>query len=81
VNCDLSPDHVKEERYEELCALAAIGELSAAEFAELSQHLADCTDCQSSVLTSGVLRQMIWEPLPQDGWSVAMRQTWTNQHS
>lgn len=34
------------EWFEELCALAAIGELSAAEFAELQQHRADCATCR-----------------------------------
>jgi hypothetical protein len=31
--------------YEELCALAAIGEVSPSEFEELQQHLAECSDC------------------------------------
>jgi predicted nucleic acid-binding Zn-ribbon protein len=34
------------EWFEELCALAAIGELSASEFAELQKHLTDCSDCR-----------------------------------
>ncbi|HET6178523.1 MAG TPA: hypothetical protein VFE61_16445 [Candidatus Sulfotelmatobacter sp.] len=42
----MSPDHVKDERFEQLCALAAIGELSASEFAELNEHLAGCANCQ-----------------------------------
>jgi hypothetical protein len=33
------------EWFEELCALAAIGELSASEFSELQKHLTDCSDC------------------------------------
>ena len=41
-----SPNHPGKEWYEELCALAAIGELSSSEFDELRRHLADCTDCQ-----------------------------------
>jgi hypothetical protein len=41
-----SPNHPGKEWYEELCALAAIGELSSSEFDELRKHLADCTDCQ-----------------------------------
>jgi len=45
--CVVSPDHLKEERYEELSALAAIGELSAAEFAELNEHLAGCGSCRT----------------------------------
>src|SRR5258708_23518095 len=39
-------DSVNEERFEQLCALAAIGEVSAAEFAELNEHLATCSNCQ-----------------------------------
>ena len=50
VNCDLSPDHVKDEHFEQLCALAAIGELSASEFAELNEHLAGCSSCQELYL-------------------------------
>jgi hypothetical protein len=46
VRCDLSPDHFNNERFEQLCALAAIGELSAAEFSELNEHLAGCSKCQ-----------------------------------
>jgi len=45
VNCVLSPKYSSHERYEELCALAAIGEISAAEFAELNEHLAGCGEC------------------------------------
>jgi len=41
-----SPDHPCKEWYEELCALAAIGELSSSEFDELRKHLADCADCR-----------------------------------
>jgi hypothetical protein len=32
--------------YGELCALAAIGELSSSEFEELQRHLAECSDCR-----------------------------------
>src|SRR5437016_3499794 len=42
----MRPDPVTEERFEQLCALAAIGEVSAAEFAELNEHLATCSNCQ-----------------------------------
>lgn len=42
----LSPNHANNDWYEELCALAAIGELSSAEFAELQQHLAECGNCR-----------------------------------
>src|SRR3984957_8567446 len=41
-----SPNHPGKEWYEELCALAAIGELSSSEFDELRKHLADCPDCR-----------------------------------
>ncbi len=37
---------MNDERFEQLCALAAIGEVSAAEFAELNEHLDGCSDCQ-----------------------------------
>lgn len=37
--------HANNNWYEELCALAAIGELSSSEFEELQQHLAECSDC------------------------------------
>src|SRR5260221_13701923 len=41
-----SPNHPGKEWYEQLCALAAIGELSSSEFEELQKHLADCEDCR-----------------------------------
>lgn len=41
-----NPDHPGKEWYEELCALAAIGELSSPEFEELRKHLAECGDCR-----------------------------------
>ena len=41
-----SPNHPGKEWYEELCALAAIGELSSSEFDELRKHLAECGDCR-----------------------------------
>jgi hypothetical protein len=41
----LSPKH--NDWYEELCALGAIGELSASEFADLQEHLKECSDCRS----------------------------------
>src|SRR5947207_3503593 len=40
------PKHPNNDWYEELCALAAIGELSGAEFDELQQHLTECGDCR-----------------------------------
>jgi hypothetical protein len=46
VNCDLNAERLKDERFEELCALAAIGELSASEFAELNEHLPGCQHCR-----------------------------------
>jgi hypothetical protein len=41
-----SSNHPGKEWYEELCALAVIGELSSSEFDELRRHLADCADCR-----------------------------------
>lgn len=41
-----SPNHPGKDWYEELCALAAIGELSSSEFEELQRHLAECGDCR-----------------------------------
>jgi hypothetical protein len=41
-----NPKHPNNEWYEELCALAAIGELSSEEFRDLEQHLAGCRDCR-----------------------------------
>src|SRR5437660_3080714 len=43
---DSNPNHPGKEWYEELCALAAIGELSSSEFDELRKHLAECGDCR-----------------------------------
>jgi hypothetical protein len=40
------PRHSHKEWYEELCALAAIGELSSSENEELQQHLAHCGECR-----------------------------------
>lgn len=34
------------ERYEELCALGTLGELSVSEYEELQRHLAECGDCR-----------------------------------
>jgi hypothetical protein len=42
----VTPDRIHDERFEQLCALAAIGEVSATEFAELNEHLAGCGDCR-----------------------------------
>lgn len=42
----LDPKHANNEWYEQLCALAAIGELSSSEFNELQQHLAECSECR-----------------------------------
>jgi len=36
----------KHEQYEELCTLAMIGEVSAAEMQDLRQHLSECADCR-----------------------------------
>jgi hypothetical protein len=42
----LKLQHQNREWYEELCALAAIGEASSSQFDELQRHLADCPDCR-----------------------------------
>jgi hypothetical protein len=44
VRTALSPKH--NDWYEELCALACIGELSSSEFEELKTHLAECAHCR-----------------------------------
>ena len=41
-----SPNHPGKEWYEELCALAAIGELSSLEFEDLKKHLGECGECR-----------------------------------
>src|SRR5712692_6170630 len=41
----LNPTNLNHEWFEELCALAAIGELAAAEFRDLQEHLAGCPHC------------------------------------
>ena len=42
----MKPDSIHEERFEQLCALASIGEVSASEFAELNEHLSTCSNCE-----------------------------------
>src|SRR6266481_4719773 len=42
----LNPSNPNHDWFEELCALAAIGELAAAEFSDLQEHLAGCTHCR-----------------------------------
>lgn len=44
----MSSGMIDHSHFEELCALAAVGQTSAAEFAELSAHLRDCSACQSA---------------------------------
>lgn len=41
-------DEFDHERFEELCALAALGQVSAGEYAELRSHLIACEDCRRS---------------------------------
>ena len=41
----MNPTHPSNDWYEELCALAAIGEVSPSEFEELQKHLAECSEC------------------------------------
>jgi hypothetical protein len=43
----LNPSHPNNDWFEELCALAAIGELSSTEFAELQHHLTECGRCRA----------------------------------
>jgi chemotaxis protein histidine kinase CheA len=45
MNTALNPKH--NDWYEELCALGAIGELSASEFDDLQKHLAECAGCRN----------------------------------
>jgi hypothetical protein len=42
----LNPSNPNHDWFEELCALAAIGELAAAEFSDLQEHLAGCPHCR-----------------------------------
>src|SRR5207245_8660561 len=42
----LNPSNPNHEWFEELCALAAIGELGASEFHDLQEHLAGCPHCR-----------------------------------
>lgn len=39
-------DEFDHERFEKLCALAALGQISAGEYAELRSHLMTCEDCR-----------------------------------
>ena len=41
-------DEFNHERFEELCALVALGQISAGEYAELRSHLTACEDCRRS---------------------------------
>lgn len=41
-------DELDHERFEKLCALAALGQISAGEYAELRSHLIACEDCRRS---------------------------------
>lgn len=42
----MNEPHPNNDWYQELCALAAIGEASPSEFDELQQHMAECDDCR-----------------------------------
>jgi hypothetical protein len=44
----LNPEGSHPEYFEELCALAASGQISEPEFVELQDHLQDCARCQSA---------------------------------
>lgn len=45
----VSPGQPGHEKYRELCALAASGNLNQAEQEELREHLADCAECREAV--------------------------------
>src|SRR5271169_5433158 len=64
-----SLNHPGKEWYEELCALAAIGELSSSEFQELRKHLAECGDCRQVYVD---FRQVSAGDL---GWVAALKQS------
>src|SRR6266852_1134103 len=40
-------EHVQHEHFEELCALAALGQISAEDFAEFQAHLIVCAPCRT----------------------------------
>src|SRR5262245_44868161 len=44
----LNHDGSHHEHFEELCAVAASGQISENEFVELQDHLQQCTQCQST---------------------------------
>src|SRR6516162_5503047 len=44
----LNPEKSHPEYFEELCALAASGQISEPEFVELQDHLQQCAQCQST---------------------------------
>jgi len=46
VHAVLNPNSSNHDEFEELCALAAIGELAAGEYQELKEHLAHCSHCR-----------------------------------
>ena len=55
------PKNLNHEKFEELCALAAIGQISADEFSELKKHLNHCPSCRS---TQQDFLEIIHEHLP-----------------
>ncbi len=63
------PKHPQRDWYEELCALAAIGELSSSEFEELQQHLSQCRECQ---IVYGEFRRISADDL---GWLAVLRRS------
>src|SRR5215467_6348253 len=44
----LNPEGSHPEYFEELCALAASGQISETEFVQLQDHMRDCARCQSA---------------------------------
>lgn len=57
------------QRYEEFCALAALGEIAAEEFAELNHHIRVCATCRTSYARFTQILQAQFLP-------VDSRQTW-----
>ena len=56
----MKPDPSNDERFEQLCALAAIGEVSAAEFAELNEHLATAATARNCTRIFAALLPTNW---------------------
>jgi Anti-sigma-K factor rskA len=57
----MSPRELGHERFEELCALSALGQISAEEFGELQAHLQGCSACR---LRQADFAEILHEHLP-----------------